>query len=73
VFTEHPEYPPLLQMRNLSFQWSFGITCNIHSNLCTGPALAGAGPNARLRRGALLSSVFMTSSWSVNRATTFLF
>jgi len=33
-----------------------------------GPALAGAGPNARPRRGAPLSSGFMTSSCSVNRA-----
>jgi len=33
----------------------------------TGSALAGAGPNARPRRGAPLSSGFMTSSCSVNR------
>jgi len=32
------------------------------------PALAGAGPNARPRRGALLSGCFITSSRSVNRA-----
>jgi len=37
-----------------------------------GPALAGAGPNARLSRGAPLSSGVMTSSCSVNRTTTFL-
>jgi len=30
----------------------------------SGPALAGAGPNARPRRGATLSSAFMTSSCS---------
>jgi len=36
----------------------------------TGPALAGAVPNARLRRGALLSSGVMTLPCSVNRATT---
>jgi len=37
--------------------------------LLSGPALAGAGPNARPRREALLSSDFMTSSCSVNRIT----
>ena len=38
--------------------------------LChTGPALAGAGPNARPRRGAPLNSAFMTSSCSVKRVT----
>ena len=37
-----------------------------------GPALAGAGPNARNRRGAPLSSGVLTSSCSVNRAMTFL-
>jgi len=36
------------------------------------PWLAGAGPNARPRRGALLSSGAMTSSCSVNRAMSFL-
>jgi len=35
----------------------------------TGPALAGAGPNARPRRGAPLSSDFMTSSCLVNHVT----
>jgi len=35
----------------------------------SGPALASAGPNARPRRGAPLSSGFMTSSRSVNRVT----
>ena len=34
----------------------------------SGPALAGAGPNARPRRGAHLSSGFITSSCLVNRA-----
>jgi len=29
----------------------------------------GAGPNARSRRGTPLSSIFMTSSYSVNRVT----
>jgi len=33
----------------------------------TGPALAGAGHNARPRCGAPLSSGFMTSSCSVSR------
>jgi len=33
-----------------------------------GPALAGAGSNARPGRGAPLSSDFMTSSCSMNRA-----
>jgi len=35
----------------------------------TGPALADAGPNARPKCGASLSSDFMTSSCSVNRHT----
>jgi len=34
-----------------------------------GPTLAGAWPDARPRREGPLSSVFMTSSCSVNRAT----
>jgi len=34
-----------------------------------GPALADAGPNARPKREASLSSDFMTSSCSVNRVT----
>jgi len=34
-----------------------------------GPALANAGPNARPKRGAPLSSDFMTSSCSFNRVT----
>ena len=34
-----------------------------------GPTLAGAGPSARPRCGALLSSGFMTSSCSANRVT----
>jgi len=34
-----------------------------------GPALADAGPNAKPRRGAPLSSNFMTSSCSVNSVT----
>ena len=34
-----------------------------------GPALAGAVPNAKPRRGAPLSSDFMTSSCSLNRIT----
>jgi len=37
--------------------------------LYVGPALAGAGPNARPGRGAPLSSYFMTPSCSVNRVT----
>jgi len=37
--------------------------------MCSGPALADAGPNARPTRGAPLSSDFMTSSCSVNRVT----
>jgi len=37
-----------------------------------GPALAGAGPNARPKRGAPLTSGVITPSWSVNRAMTFL-
>jgi len=37
-----------------------------------GPALVGAGPDARLGHGAPMSSGGMTSSCSVNRATTFL-
>jgi len=36
---------------------------------CTGPPLAGAGPNARPGCGAPLSSDFMTSSCSVKRVT----
>jgi len=36
------------------------------------PALAGAGPNARPRRGAPLSSGVMTSSCSVNCVITFM-
>jgi len=36
--------------------------------LYPGPALAGAGPNARPRRGTPLSRSFMTSSCSVSRA-----
>jgi len=39
------------------------------SGVGAGPALASAGPNARPRRGAPLSSDFMTSSCSVNRVT----
>ena len=35
--------------------------------LSAGPALANAGPNARPKRGAPLSSDFSTSSCSVNR------
>jgi len=35
----------------------------------SGSALADAGPNARPRRGAPLSSDFMTSSCLVNRVT----
>jgi len=35
-----------------------------------GQALAGAGPKARPRRGAPLSSGVMTSSCSVNRTAT---
>jgi len=42
---------------------SFFQTCH------TGPALADAEPNARPKRGAPLSSDFMTSSCSVNRST----
>jgi len=34
-----------------------------------GPALTDARPNARPKRGAPLSSDFMTSSCSVNRVT----
>ena len=34
-----------------------------------GPTLADAGPNARPRRGASLSSDFMTSPCSVNSVT----
>jgi len=43
----------------------------VRMQLCnqSGPALAGAGPNAGLRRGVSLSSDFMTSSCSVNRVT----
>ena len=37
--------------------------------LPSGPALADAGPNPRPRRGAPLSSDFVTSSCSVNRVT----
>jgi len=37
-----------------------------------GPVVAGAGPNARLRRGAFLSIGFMTLSFYVSRVTTFL-
>jgi len=37
--------------------------------LLPGPALADAGPNPRPKRGAPLSSDFMTSSCSVNRVT----
>jgi len=37
-----------------------------------GPALAGAGTNARPKRGAALTSGVITSSWSVNRAMIFL-
>jgi len=37
------------------------------SRLFAGPALADAGPNARLGRGALLSSDVMTPWCSVNR------
>ena len=40
-----------------------------HQRLATGPALADAGPNVRPKRGAPLSSDFMTSSCSVNRVT----
>jgi len=49
----------------------------IHSNkvmgqhVSPGPALADAGPNARRRRGAPLSSRAMTSSCSVNRDSNF--
>jgi len=39
--------------------------------MCAAPALAGAGPNARPRRGAPLSSGVITSSCSVNCAMTF--
>jgi len=39
--------------------------CCLH--LSIGLALADAGPDARPRRGAPLSSYFMTSSCSVNR------
>jgi len=35
----------------------------------SGPTVADAGPNARPRRGAPLSSDFMTSSCSANRVT----
>jgi len=35
--------------------------------MAAGPALAGAGPNARPRRGVPLSSDFKTSSCSFNR------
>jgi len=38
-------------------------------SLYPGPALADAGPNARPRHGAPLSSDFITSSCSVNRVT----
>jgi len=41
----------------------------IESCIAPGPALADAGPNARPRRGAPLSSDFMTSSCSVNRVS----
>jgi len=34
-----------------------------------GPVLEDAGPNTRPKRGAPLSSDFMTSSCSVNRVT----
>jgi len=40
-----------------------------HAVINTGPALADAGPNAKPKRGAPLSSDFMTSSCSVNRVT----
>jgi len=42
----------------------------LFGGLLSGPALAGAGPNARPRRGAHLSSGVITSSCSVNRAMT---
>jgi len=38
-------------------------------HLHVGPALADAGPNARPKRGAPLSSDFMTSSCTVKRVT----
>jgi len=41
-------------------------------NFETGPALAGAGPNARPRRMAPLISGVITSSCSGNRPMTFL-
>jgi len=39
----------------------------MNTHLQSGPALAGAGPNARPRRGAPLTSGVITSSRSVNR------
>ena len=45
------------------------VHCKKEEMLLPGPALAGAGPNARPGRGAPLSSDFMTSSCLFNRVT----
>jgi len=50
----------------LAFRYSL-FTCGMLRK-DPGPALAGAGPNARPRRGAPLSSGFITSSCSVSSA-----
>jgi len=45
------------------------FSADTHGYFHPGPALAEAGPNARPKRGASLSSDFVTPSCSVNRVT----
>jgi len=73
LFPRKCTYAKVIGLRNMVL-WS--IHCKPISHpahqivLCPpGPALADAGPNAKPRRGAPLSSDFMTSSCSVNRVT----
>ena len=73
----------VVHLMDVARRFEFGaimqdVVCSLHlahshhSEPHTGPALAGAGPNARPRRGAPLSNGVITSSFSVNRAMTFL-
>ena len=74
-----PMDPPLIALETFNRYlvlifpsvFSSKLMTNVHAYEQPGPALAGAGPNARPRRGAPLNRGVMTSSCSVNRARPF--
>ena len=61
---QQPSCEPLFPVVQMQLKTYFFVP-----SVRPGSALADAGPNARPRRGAPLSSDFMTSSCSVNRVT----